>query len=146
MYTTCPTIDFLFLFFHSLSLSGLNKQTLSRSLYSCDDFCVSMCFNLNGFQVLSLPKSASPFPPLILLLTLKHSSSPALSPSRPLLLTFSQPSRDITVRHLSLSPLHSRVFFPLCSHLFPLPLARAGKQKSEISRSSRAVVWRLICC
>lgn len=49
-------------FFSSSLLSRLNKQTwLSRSLYSCADFCVSVCFNLNGFQVPSLPKSASSF-------------------------------------------------------------------------------------
>lgn len=112
MYTTRPKKGIFF----SFSLSRLNKQTqLRRSLYSCNDFCVSVCFNLNGFQVLSLPKSASPFSPLILL-TLKHSSSPALTLSLSLFLTFSPPSRDITVRHLSLSPLHS--CFSLCFCFF----------------------------
>lgn len=74
MYTTCPTKGFPPPSF----LSRLNKQTLlSRSLYSCADFCVSVCFNLNGFQVPSLPKPTSLFSPLIRQLTLKLSSSPA---------------------------------------------------------------------
>lgn len=101
-------------FFFSSFLSRLNKQTwLSHSLYSCADFCVSVCFNLNGFQVPSLPKSASSFSPLIQQLTLKLSSFSLFL----LFLTFSQPSRDITVCHLSLSTLHS--CSSLCSQSFP---------------------------
>lgn len=55
----CPRKGF---FFTSSFLSRLTKQTgLSRSLYSCADFCVSVCFNLNGFQVPLLPNFAHRF-------------------------------------------------------------------------------------
>lgn len=130
MYTTCPPKRFL-----SSFLSRLNKQTrLSRSFYSCVGFCVSVCFNLNGFQVPSLPESVSPFSPLIQQLTLKLSSSPPAL-SLPLFFSLSLSphhflSPHITVCHPSLSPLQS--CFSLCSH-FPPPLSSTWeKHKSEI--------------
>lgn len=92
-------------------LFRLNEQArLSRSLYSWADSCVSVCFNLNGFQVPSLSKSASSFSPLIQQLTLKLPSSPPLC-SLPLFLTFPSTLR----RHLSVPSI------TLSSSLLPLP-------------------------
>lgn len=112
--------------FLPLQAEQTNTQ-LSRSLYSCVDFCVSVCFNLNGFQVPPLPKSASPFlsfdPAADIEAPLLSSCSLSLFPA------FSQASRDIAVCHLSLSPL---VF---CSHFLPFP-PLVKKQTSEISRFS----------
>lgn len=139
VYNVLHKRDLFFCFFFSSFLCKLNKQTrLSRSLYSCDDFCVSVCFNLNRFQVPSLPKSASSFSPLIQLLTLKLSlSPPSLSP--PLFLTFpstlkrrhSVPSFTL-YSSLLLLPLLSPFFFPFLSP----PLMR--KRRSEFYK----FVWR----
>lgn len=112
-------------FFFSSFLSRLNKQTwLSHSLYSCADFCVSVCFNLNGFQVPSLPKSASSFSPLIQQLTLKLSSfSLSLSPFSHFLSTL---KRHHSVPSITLNS--SLLFLPLLSVFSPLSV------KKQISR------------
>lgn len=112
MVTTCPTKGFSF---PSCLLFRLNKQA-RRSLYSWADFCVSVCFNLNGFQVPSLPKSASPF-------SLFH---PAADIEAPFLSSFVlTPSfshfLSILRRHHSVPSItlsSSLLFLPFLSHLF----------------------------
>lgn len=121
MYTTCPPKRFL-----SSFLSRLNKQTrLSRSFYSCVGFCVSVCFNLNGFQVPSLPESVSPFSPLIQQLTLKLSSSPPAL-SLPLFFSLSRSPQETSQFAIHHSLLFSPVS-PFALTFPPPPFLHLGK-------------------
>ena len=90
-------------------LSPHVQQTwLSHSLYSFASFCVSLCFNLNGFQVPSLPKSACPLLASMLLLTIKQSpiSSLSLSSFSSLSLSPQETSQHATIARIN----HSHFF------------------------------------
>lgn len=127
MVTTCPIKR---VFSSSSFLFRLNKQAqLSRSLYSWADFCVSVCFNLNGFQVPSLPKSASLFSlfdpaadieaPFLSSFVLTPSFSHFLSTLR----------RHHSVPSITLSSL--LLFLPFLSHIFFLSLSPPLQKTQE---------------
>lgn len=103
----------------SFFLSRLNKQTLlSRSLYSCVDFCVCVCFNLNGFQVPPLPNNSLPV--LFFDLADIEACSPPTHPPTPIFFSLSLNPRETlhcTITHFSLPPL---LFPPVSPFFSPL--------------------------
>lgn len=110
--------------FSPLLFLGLYKQTLlSLSLYSWADFCVSVCFNLNGFQVLRCQS----LPPLSLLWSSSWhwSCLPLLLRVLSLSHFLSTPERHHSVPSITFPSSLPFLPFPLTSLPPPQPLVKS---------------------